>query len=120
MEALVLIFWAYNKKYLHRLTMPEIIKFQDEIYDYAEGKNPNLFKILSERKKKDEEIEKGVNEVLDAYVQEVEDNRVSDDAGTSGDKEGEESDQDEEDDDKILSNIGKDVLDEATNKKKKK
>jgi len=102
LETLVLILYAYTKKYLHRLTVEEIDRFQEEILGYAMKKNPDLIKILRERRKADEEIEKGLVSVLDAYVQEVEVNRPK---------------QVEEEAENFVSNIGRDVLDEATTKK---
>lgn len=101
MEALVLILYAFHKKYLHKLTKPEIDIFQDEIYGYAQKENPNFLKILRERRKMDEEIESNLNIIIDAYVSEVESKRVPE----------------EKQEVNIIQNIGRDVLDEATSKK---
>ncbi len=102
MEGLTLIFYAFQKKYLHRLTKEEIEQFQAEIFEFAKKKNPEFLKILRERRKMDEQIEKGLNEVIAAYVSEVEANR----AKPQGAKP-----------DEITTNLGRDVLDEATSKK---
>lgn len=104
MEGLTLIFYAFKQKYLNKLTFPEIDKFQEDILAYAEEKNPEFLKILRERKKMDEEIEKALNEVINAYVEEVIAARP---------KEEEQPKKEDE----LISNIGRDVLDEATTKK---
>ena len=82
--------------------MPEIIEFQLQIYKFAEDKNPNLLKILRERRKKDPEIEKGLVEVIEAYVKEIEAKRPEEKPKVA---------------ENIVSNIGRDVLEEATTKK---
>lgn len=105
METLTMILYAYNKKYLHRLSMPEIDLFQAEIFAFAQDKNPNLIKILRERRKMDQEIETALNEVLESYVKKVEESRPK---------------EVENEKDQITSNIGRDVLDEATTKKGEK
>ncbi len=97
MEALVLILFAFHKQYLHKLTPPQIDKFQLKILDFAVEKNPEFIELLRERKKQDEEIEKGLTEIIEAYVAILEQ---------------EPADAEEEED--IVSNIGRDVLDEAT------
>jgi F-type H+-transporting ATPase subunit alpha len=102
MEALVLILYAFQKKYLHKLTTPEIDRFQLEILEYAQKNNPNLIQILRERKKKDEEIENGINEVLRNYTDGMIASRVEEEVEKS---------------EEIVSNLGRDVLDEATTKK---
>ncbi|MCD4779210.1 MAG: F0F1 ATP synthase subunit alpha [Candidatus Omnitrophica bacterium] len=100
LEGLILIFYAYSKKYLHKLTIPEVNIFQVEIFEYAEQNNPDLIKLLRERKKRDEEIEEGLNVILDAYI----------DALIS--KRGKEEPASMEEDD-IVTNIAQDVLNEA-------
>ena len=102
MEALVLILFAFHKKYLHKLTIEEVNTFQEEIFEFAKKKDPGVMKILRERKKQDQEIEKGLVGIIEAYIKEIEAKRP------------EEEKKQEED---IVSNIGKDVLDEATSKK---
>ena len=102
MEALVLILYAYHKKYLHKLTAPEIDKFQQEILEAAERINPEFLKILRERRKNDSDIENGLNQILETYTQDIISKRVPE-------KPVEEPD--------LVSNIGRDVLDEATTKK---
>jgi len=102
MEALVLILYAFNKKYLHRLTTEEIDLFQAEILSFTRMRNPDLVKTMRQKKKMDPEIEKGIVDSLETYVSGLEAKRKP------------KSDAKEED---IISNIGRDVLDEATTKK---
>jgi F-type H+-transporting ATPase subunit alpha len=106
MEALVFILYAFNKKYLHKLTMPEITTLQEEILPFVQERDANLLKILRERKKNDAEIEKGLNEILTAYVD-----------GIIAKRPMEEKEARSQIDQEIVSNIGRDVLDEATTKK---
>ncbi len=101
MEALVLILYAFQKKYLHKLSMPEIVILQDEILEFAQKRNAEFSKVLRERRKMDEEIEKWLVEILTAYVAEVESKRPKEEAKEEN----------------LLKNIGRDVLDEATTKK---
>lgn len=101
-ETLVLILYAFTKKYLHRLNKLEITQFQLEILDYAKEKNSEFLEILRERRKMDEEIEKGLNDILEPYIKEVETKRPE---------------EKEEEKEEITSNIGRDVLEEATTKK---
>jgi len=105
LEALVLILYAFHKKYLHRLEIEEVRKFQVAILPYAEKKDPEFLKLLRERRKKDEQIEKGLEAIISVYVEEVEKGRSNAGGQTS-------------EDESIVSNIGRDVLNEATSKKK--
>jgi F-type H+-transporting ATPase subunit alpha len=101
-EGLVLIFYAYNKKYLNKLQVPdEINKFQNGIYQYARERNPQLIRILRERRKMDEEIEQGLSEVISSYVGVIQGQRAV---------------VEEKESDSIVSNIGRDVFDEATSR----
>ncbi len=102
MEGQVLILYGFHKKYLHKLNDEEITKFQLEILNYANEKNPQLIKSLRERTKMDQEIERGLNEVLSAYTDETLARRQPEKGEGAED---------------IISNIDKDVLDEATKKK---
>lgn len=102
MELLTILLYAFSKKYLQNLSLDEVKTFQKEILPYAKEKNPNLLKILRERRKKDDEIEKGLNEVIEGYIKELEGKRPKEEKAQAED---------------IVSNIGKDVLDEATSKK---
>ena len=102
MEALVFILYAYHKKYLHKLTPVEIDQFQEEILQAGQRIKPDLLTILRERRKIDGDIETGLTQILETFIQEIINRRVPE-------KPVEEPD--------IISNIGRDVLDEATSKK---
>ncbi len=95
MEVLVFIFFAFNGKYLHELEMAQILQFQEEILGFVEKKDPELLKILRERRKMDDEINKGLTAVIEAYTNKMK--------GVSE----EEVEKMEED---ITSDIGADVL----------
>jgi len=103
MEALTLILYAYNKKILHEMTTEEINKFQEDIYDYFKGKKPDILKELREKRDADDEMKKIFDEVLDEYLKE-----------TIAKRPKEEDDDDEDGPDQV----GVDVLDQATSKKK--
>lgn len=100
LEAQCLIFYALKKKVLYELTIEEVKVFQQEILEFARKHNPNLVKILRERKKLDDEISKGMDEVLALYLKEAEAKRPK-----------------EKDEDEEASNVGVDALDTATTKK---
>jgi len=107
MEGLTLILYAFHKKYLHRLEVPkEVNHFQDIIFEFAEKMDPDFVKLLRERRKMDDEIEKGLNTIIEACVKDIESKR----GGQSGQSEG-------GGEEPILSNIGKNVLDELTAQK---
>jgi len=104
MEALVMILFAFHKKYLHRLNPEEIETLQTDILSYAKKMDPEFVKLLRERRKKDEEIEKGLTSIVEGYVKEIETKRPQKGSVVV-------------EEESIVSNIGKDVLDEATSKK---
>jgi F-type H+-transporting ATPase subunit alpha len=66
-EAQVLIFYAFNKKYMNDLTIPEVQNFQADILEHARKMNPDFLIKLRERRKLDEEIEKSIVEILTNY-----------------------------------------------------
>lgn len=98
-EAEVMIFYAMQKKILYEMTIPEVKAFQAEIFDFARKKNPDLVKLIREKRQLSEDITKGMDQVLAEYLKEVQDKRPKEEA------EGEES------------NVGMDALDNATTKK---
>ena len=104
MSTLVLILYSFNKEYLHKLEPEEIETFQKDILQYAQENYAETLKILQERQKMDDEIDKGLDEIVNNYIQKVEVQRT-----------GEKAQVEKEED--MLSNIGHDVLDEATSKK---
>ena len=77
-ESQVIIFYGFNKKFLNELLLPEVKIFQNEILEYTRKANPNLLKILRERRKLDDEIEKAIKEVLTAYIKELIERRPKD------------------------------------------
>lgn len=105
MEELVIILFAYHEKYLNRLNLDEVDLFQHKIFEYTKEKSPHLIELIKERKKKDDEIVKGLNEIIENFILEVETNR-----GKTGDL-------DKKDSDAITSGIGKDILNLAEAKK---
>ena len=100
LESQVFIFYALKKKVLYEMTIPEVKVFQQEILDFARKKNPVLVRVIREKKKLDDEMSKGIDEVLAAYLKEVETRRPK-----------------EEEDEEQESNVGVDTLDAATTKK---
>ena len=70
-EIQVVIFYAFNKKMLNELTIPEVRIFQEEVLEYIRMNNPNLLKLLREKRKLEADIEKGMVEVVEAYVKDL-------------------------------------------------
>jgi F-type H+-transporting ATPase subunit alpha len=101
MEALVIILYAYNKKVLHEMMIEEVNVFQREIYNYCKNKYPEFLKKLREKRDLDDEMKKRLDGILSDYLKAVIAKRPK-----------EETDEDSQ------SNVGKDVLDTATTKKR--
>lgn len=70
-EAQVMIFYAFNKKFMNDLTMLQVKVFQLEILEHANKIAPDFVKKLREKKKLDEELEKSLNEVLKSYFEQL-------------------------------------------------
>ncbi|MBI3602302.1 MAG: F0F1 ATP synthase subunit alpha [Candidatus Omnitrophica bacterium] len=68
-EIQVMIFYAFTRKMLDELTIPEVRIFQDEILEYTCKNNPDLLTLLKEKRRLDPDIEKGISSVVGAYVQ---------------------------------------------------
>lgn len=102
-EAQVMIFYAFKKKILHEMTIPEINEFQSNIFEYAKKKNPDMLKMLREKKKLDPEIEKGMDEILAEYLKEIQAKRPKEEV-------------DKEDD---VPNVGVDLMKKAVGKSEK-
>ncbi len=70
-EIQVIIFYAFNKKMMNDLTIPEVRIFQEEMLDYVRQKSPDLLKLLREKRKLEPDVEKGITDVVTAYVKEL-------------------------------------------------
>ena len=105
MEELVLILWGFHKKHLHHLTIDEVKNFEADIFKFASDRNPDLIKAMRDRKKIDDEIEKGLEDVLLAYMKKVKPKLK---LGASEDEK-----------DAIVAKIGAKVMQEAAGKGKK-
>ena len=69
-------------------------------FEYAKKRNPNMLKILRERRKLDPEIEKGMDEIFAEYLKEIQAKRPK-----------EETDKEDE-----VPNVGVDVMSKTTGK----
>ena len=101
MEALVIILYAYNKRVLHEMMIEEVIDFQDNIIDFFIERKPELIKEMREKRNLDDDMKKVIDEVLQEYLEDLIAKRPKEDF------------EEEEED-----NVGVDVLDRATSKKK--
>src|SRR3989338_7802579 len=100
MEAQVLIFYAYTKKFLHELTIPEVNVLQVKIFDFINARHPEAMVKLREKKDYDDEMAKAFDADIKVYVEEVIKARPKeDDEETEG------------------GSVGVDMLDKATSKK---
>jgi len=116
MEALVLILFSFKRKYIQQ--MPNMARVQtmlDEVYDFAKGKNSELVALLRERRKMDDEIDKGLVSILEEYVGNIKAEQDKIDAAKEAEENGEASSEDDVGEG-IVANIGKDVLDDVTSK----
>jgi F-type H+-transporting ATPase subunit alpha len=101
MEALSIILYAYNKRVLHEMTIEEVVAFQNDIFDYMVQKDPEFLKTLRQKRDMDDAMKKTLDGHLSEYLEELIAKRPKE----SFDSEGED-------------NVGVDVLDRATSKKK--
>ncbi|MBF0479856.1 MAG: F0F1 ATP synthase subunit alpha [Candidatus Omnitrophica bacterium] len=105
MEGIVMLFFAFHRKFLHKLRIEEVDDFQNGILEYTRLKNPDFLKTLRERRKMDPEIENALTQLCEGFVDEIIKKRPDYKPEVSSDE-------------PLISNIGRDVLDEATNRKK--
>ncbi len=70
-EIQVMIFYAFNKKMMNDLLIPEVKVFQDEMLEYTQKKNPDILKLIREKRKLEPDVEKGITEVVTAFVQDI-------------------------------------------------
>jgi F-type H+-transporting ATPase subunit alpha len=71
LEGLVLIFYAFKQGYLTPLTMPQIMDFQDNILEFAINNYPEFMKELRVKKKMNDDIEKNLNIVIKAFIDQL-------------------------------------------------
>lgn len=102
LEALSIILYAYSKRILHEMTLDEVNIFQRDVLDYVRKINPEFVKMIREKKDIDDEMSKTLDAILVKYLEE--------NTAASAPAEVEENAGD--------ANVGKDMLDEATSKKK--
>ncbi len=67
-EMQVLIFYAFNKKYLNDLSIEQVNAFQDTCLDYVVRNKPEFMALMRERRKLDPEIEKMLDEMIKGLV----------------------------------------------------
>ncbi|MBF0331798.1 MAG: hypothetical protein HQL17_07655 [Candidatus Omnitrophica bacterium] len=63
-EMQVLIFYAFNKKYLNDFTIEQVNELQSQCLEYTRKNKPEMMTILRERRKLDTELEKMLDEVI--------------------------------------------------------
>ena len=54
---------------MNELTIPEVRVFQEELFEYASQKNPDLLKLIREKRKLEPDIEKGITDLVKEYVE---------------------------------------------------
>ncbi len=74
-EIQVMIFYAFNKKLMNDLLIPEVRVFQDEIFEYTKKNNPDLLKLIREKRKLEPEVEKGITDTVTLFVKSIIDRR---------------------------------------------
>jgi F-type H+-transporting ATPase subunit alpha len=70
-EMQVLIFYAFNKKYLNELNIEQVNELQATCLDYTLKNKPELMKLLRERKKLDAEIEGMLDTVITGLISDI-------------------------------------------------
>ena len=70
-EIQVILFYAFNKKMMNDLTIPEVRIFQDELLAFTLKTNPELMKLIREKRKLEPDIEKGITDLIAAYIQDI-------------------------------------------------
>ena len=102
MEALAIILYAYTKRVLHEMMTDEVNKFQLEIFDIVKAKQPEMVKLMRQKRDLDDEMKKIIDGILAEYLADIVAKRPKEDAeGMDGD-----------------ANVGVDTLDKATSKPK--
>ncbi len=98
-ETLVIILYAYSKKFLHELMLEEVIIFQKEVYDYFVKRSPDMLANLRQKRVLDDEMMKIIDGIMTEYIKEIAAKRPKEES------EGEDA------------QVGVDTLDKATSKK---
>ena len=70
-EVQVVIFFAFNKKMLNDLTIPEVKVFQDEALAFILKQSPDLYKLIREKRKLEPEVEKGIIAAVEPFVKDI-------------------------------------------------
>ncbi len=70
-EIQVMIFYAFNKKMMNDLTIPEVKVFQDEILEFTRKHSPDVLKLIREKRKLEPEVEKGITDAVTAFVKDI-------------------------------------------------
>lgn len=104
MEALTIILYSYTKQLLHELTIPETTVFQTEVFEWMNKKDPEFMRKLREKRDLDDEMKLKLDQCLAEYMQGIISKRPK--GEEDEEKDGEEA------------NVGVDMLDKATTKKK--
>ena len=88
------------------MTIPELNIFQNDAYEYFKKQDSEWMKMLREKRNMDDDMKKRCDEILSQYLKEIISKRPKEDLD------------DDDDENKGDANVGKDVLDGATSKKK--
>jgi len=70
-EMQVLIFYAFNKKYMNDLSIDQVNSLQASCLEYTKTHTPDLMKLLRDRKKLDPEIEKLLDVTINGLIAEI-------------------------------------------------
>lgn len=103
MEVLAIVLYAFNKKYLNKLTTDQVDLFQTEMEKYTKANAPELVKMLRDRRKLDDDLEKALDKIITSYIKEKFELESKTELDSEEEHGGEE----------IVANIGKAVLKEA-------
>lgn len=70
-EMQVLIFYAFNKKFMNDLKLEQVDSFQAECLAYTQKHKPELITLLREKKKLNPEIEKMLEDVINGLISDI-------------------------------------------------
>ncbi len=66
-EKQILIIYAGNNGYLDNYDMEVLLRYEQELYEFAETKHPDVLKTLAEKAELTDEVIKGIETVLDEF-----------------------------------------------------